>query len=486
MSLIRHTFTLVRPVFGAVAIFTLAFSFMSGAIQTAFAVDNEQKVTICHATGNESYQSVPASMTADAGGHYGQDHQDGMDIIPEFDYPAQGNDSAGHFDGQNWNAEGQAIWNNDCEPVPDPVVGCMDDSYDNYDPLATEDTEPSSCANENVDEDKCEVEGHKYTLDSERKAVPLSDWVIGLMKIRTYEDESSNTFDLAYDITDKDGYYCLEWDGESGLPEGEETTPYKSFVYYVYEVLVAGWTNIIIEKGIDVPSLAPVPDTEIFETPIDRVSTQVFEKNGYLPADTAYHVDFYNKKDGDDTNSSRYTLSVAITGDGEGSVTDEGEGNGITCLSTTPEGQEISNDCSETYPAGTEVTLVATPDEGSNFNNSWTVGAGSCTGNTTPCTVTMNSNLSLTAHFDLNSSNSGGGGGGGGGGSSSGSHKKHSSGGSSSNEPTGEVLGESTSVLPVGAPNTGAGGTSSSPIASFVALFGMLMSLVTLRVTKNG
>lgn len=234
MSLIRHTFTLVRPVSGAVAIFALVLSLAYGATPVAFALDNN--ITICHATGNESYQFVAASMTADAGGHFGGAHQDGMDIIPPFSYPAQGDDEAGDFAGQNWDTEGQVIWNNDCESVPDPVVGCMDDSYDNYNSLATEDTEPSSCANENVDVDKCEIEGHKYTLDSDRKAVPLSDWVIGLMKIRTYEDGSSNTFDLASSITDTDGYYCLEWDGESGLPEGKRPhlTSLSSTTYMRY------------------------------------------------------------------------------------------------------------------------------------------------------------------------------------------------------------------------------------------------------------
>ena len=79
--------------------------------------------------------------------------------------------------------------------------------------------------------------------------------------------------------------------------------------------------------------------------------------------------------------------------------------------------------------------------------------------------------------------------GGGGGGSSSGS-RRHSSGSGSNNDndnnSVGEVLGESTSVLPTGAPDTGAGGTTPSPIASIVSLVGMLMSLVALRVAKIG
>ncbi len=153
---------------------------------------------------------------------------------------------------------------------------------------------------------------------------------------------------------------------------------------------------------------------------------------------------------------TEYQLDITTTGDGEGDITSGVEG--IQCYTETSEGEEQGNDCSETYPAGTEVTLVATPHEGSNFNSSWIVGAGTCTGNTTPCTVTMNSNLSLTAHFARNAVVT--------------THHV-SSGRHSSKSTTGEVLGDSitkeadegevlgaTIDIPVGAPDTGAGGTS--------------------------
>jgi hypothetical protein len=72
------------------------------------------KVTICHATGSKSNPFV--EITPDASGvidgHY--PHQDHRDIIPPFDYK----DSAGnthHFPGQNWTAQGQAIFNNGCK-----------------------------------------------------------------------------------------------------------------------------------------------------------------------------------------------------------------------------------------------------------------------------------------------------------------------------------------------------------------------------------
>jgi len=40
---------------------------------------------------------------------------------------------------------------NDPEPIPDPILGCMDPSFDNYNENATEDTDPTSCANDPAD-----------------------------------------------------------------------------------------------------------------------------------------------------------------------------------------------------------------------------------------------------------------------------------------------------------------------------------------------
>ncbi len=314
---------------------------------------------------------------------------------------------------------------------------------------------------------ECEIEGHKYDQDGN----PLVNWVMGLMKIRTYEDDSSNTFDLAADTTDEDGYYCLEWDGEAGLPEGEETTPYKSFIYYVYEVLVDGWENVSVEKGASVSELAVVPDEEVFDLPVDRVAVQVGEENGYIYKDAAYHVDFYNTQDGDGGNGTstdgRFTLTVTITGEGEGGVTGSTTEEALTINCHSSNGELI--DCSETYASGTVVTLVATADEGSNFDNSWTAGFGTCTGNTTPCQVVMTQNVDLIAHFDKNSN----GGGGGGGGRSSGRSNNNDNDDDDDDTPEGEVLGDQVTVVPEGAPDTGAGGAA--PIGvSFAPYLGIV------------
>jgi hypothetical protein len=71
-----------------------------------------------------------------------------------------------------------------------------------------------------------------------------------------------------------------------------------------------------------------------------------------------------------------------------------------------------------------------------------------------------------------------GGGGGSGGGSSSGSKKRNQ-------DPVPEVLGDATSVIPIGAPNTGAGGAA--PIAPSVpTLHAIVLSRVSVRTSKNG
>ena len=72
-----------------------------------------------------------------------------------------------------------------------------------------------------------------------------------------------------------------------------------------------------------------------------------------------------------------YTLSTSNAGAGSGSV------------SANPPGTS--------FLAGTQVTLTATPNANSVFS-SW---SGACSGTTTTCQVTMNSNVSVTATFNL-------------------------------------------------------------------------------------
>ena len=76
-----------------------------------------KKVTICHATGSENNPYVKESPNAngDVSGHAGQSHQGGRDIIPPFTYNE--GDEEKSFPGQNWDANGQATFNNNCVPT---------------------------------------------------------------------------------------------------------------------------------------------------------------------------------------------------------------------------------------------------------------------------------------------------------------------------------------------------------------------------------
>lgn len=85
------------------------------------------------------------------------------------------------------------------------------------------------------------------------------------------------------------------------------------------------------------------------------------------------------------TVTEQKTLSIAASGNGSGSV------------SSSPAGISCGTDCAETYLSGTVVTLTATPASGSLFAG-WS--GGGCTG-TGPCAVTVSSDITIGARFDL-------------------------------------------------------------------------------------
>jgi Divergent InlB B-repeat domain len=80
-----------------------------------------------------------------------------------------------------------------------------------------------------------------------------------------------------------------------------------------------------------------------------------------------------------------YTLSVAKSGTGSGTVT------------SSPPGINCGADCSESFDHGTQVTLTATPATGSVFTG-W---SGGCTGMSSTCTVNVTSLTNVTATFTL-------------------------------------------------------------------------------------
>ena len=325
------------------------------------------------------------------------------------------------------------------------------------------DATKTSCRKPEPEEPKgmCEIEGHKY----DETGNPLKDWFIGLKKFATYGDEVVG-YTIMSDETDEDGYYCLEWD-EVDFSEVEDG--YDSFVYHIFEKLKAGWNFLSIEKGEDTDNLTVVDDEDIWYQD-DEVGTQFGEENGYILADTAYHVDFYNQYDqdggGNGTSTGPFTLTVTITGDGEGSVF------GTSTASTTDimcDGDNLaSSTCTFVYASGTVVSLAAIADEGSNFDDSWTTGFGTCTGHNTPCEIVMTQDVDLVAHFGLDSTPTSRGGGG----RRSSGTRTSGGDGDGDDTPEGQVLGEQVTVVPEGAPNAGHGGTS--PVASY-AFFGSVM-----------
>jgi hypothetical protein len=138
--------------------------------------------------------------------------------------------------------------------------------------------------------EQCEIEGHKY----DQNGKPLVNWEIGLMKIIKHKN-GTDTYDLARDTTDVDGYYCLEWDGESKTPRGTPTytNGEYTFTYHVYEKLVEGWKIMAVEKGPHYSNLTAVPFGDIRTEGKYR---SISLGSGYIIANAAYHVDFYNQK----------------------------------------------------------------------------------------------------------------------------------------------------------------------------------------------
>ena len=85
--------------------------------------------------------------------------------------------------------------------------------------------------------------------------------------------------------------------------------------------------------------------------------------------------------------------SVTATFGARPSLTVSKSGTGT--VTSSPAGISCGNDCTETYPAGTVVTLTADPSNGSTFAG-W---SGACSGTNPTCQVTMDASKAVTATF---------------------------------------------------------------------------------------
>ena len=183
-----------------------------------------------------------------------------------------------------------------------------------------------------------------------------------------------------------DGYYYLEY---QRITPFNESGPILSHNYDgLFIRLAPPYSNFfnskfkqpyLLDAVPNDPSTFSLPVGQTFYDPIANISITVVDRT----------EDYITVQIGS-SSSNNYTLSVYKSGLGSGRVT------------SSPSGINCGSDCSESYNSGTTVTLTATPDSGSTFVG-W---SGDCSG-TGSCTLTMNSNKSVTANFDAAPSASG-------------------------------------------------------------------------------
>jgi len=90
-----------------------------GKIYAGTDANPQNDVRICHSAGGSgTYTNPTVNANGSVDGHAGGSHQNGNDIIPSFYW--QEDESINFFPGQNWDTQGQAIWNNGCV-APTPV-----------------------------------------------------------------------------------------------------------------------------------------------------------------------------------------------------------------------------------------------------------------------------------------------------------------------------------------------------------------------------
>ena len=192
--------------YAILTIVSLILSAFPASFFIAHAQNAPEKIDICHATNshNNPYNSQSPNESADVSGHDGHDGPvwfDGIteswgDIIPPFDY------DGGSYPGKNWTAEGQAIYNNNCE-VPAEINGTI-----------------SGVKFHDLDDDGDPQEGEEPEL---------SDWEIRLYEVDTPWVLVSTT------TTDGDGEYEF-----NDITEGS---------YKVCELMKEGWTQTFVSNG---------------------------------------------------------------------------------------------------------------------------------------------------------------------------------------------------------------------------------------------
>ena len=145
----------------------------------------------------------------------------------------------------------------------------------------------------------------------------------------------------------------------------------------------------------------PVPGVTVTASGPTGISSAVTDASG-LYVVTGLPAGVYTVTPSSATSAfTPFSRSALITGSnlaGFSFVPGAAAGAGTTykiSISKNGKGTVTANPSAASYAPGTAVTLTATPDPGS----PWTGWAGACSGTAITCTLTMNSDLSVTANF---------------------------------------------------------------------------------------
>jgi endoglucanase len=225
------------------------------------------------------------------------------------------------------------------------------------------------------------VTNNQADKDYFRKALNLeADWGLGRNPLNIIEMTTATTM-LESKKSIKEAATSGRDDGIPGVHPGH--TPYLN--------LEDWWTGMVMlmpSKLYENSYPANVKQTwPIGETYFP--SRWVYSHTEYTPRQTmkgklALYGYLYGLAD--TPGPTHPTLSVSVEGvaDSSGTVT------------SSPAGINCGNDCSESYPNGTPVTLTVTANSGSVFTG-WN---GACFGQENTCNIVMNMNRSVVANFE--------------------------------------------------------------------------------------
>ncbi|MBN2107933.1 MAG: DUF1566 domain-containing protein [Deltaproteobacteria bacterium] len=258
-------------------------------------------------------------------------------------------------------------------------------------------------------------EDHDYTINQPSYTklaagctglpVNAADWAMvydGITGLVWEEKHAKDGVVNYADPNDADNTYTW-YDGSSGTPgSGTDTL---DFINDLNTANYGGHADWRLPTVKELQSIAgynqinPAVPTAYFAT----TASYYWSSTSYA-GDTAaaWLVHFsYGSVFGDSKTYDNYGRAVRSAGGGCGPfaelvIAKSGYGDGT--VTSNPAGINCGSDCSESYTAtGTEVTLSATPAPGSTFTG-WS--GGGCSGTTT-CTLTVDSNVTVTAAFDI-------------------------------------------------------------------------------------